>query len=252
MKYLSILLLSFFLFSCTNKISLDEWKELCPYEHRYGSGAHYIVVPIDMIPNQQYYKLGDTLTIRMNHSDTIYDLAKDVYFNILDFPFEPVNLLYRIEEDSWHSGYRDNELIVDEKYMPRFNSQVNFSNDMRGHTIYQNGRYDFEYKLVFETPGNYCTYITDQYVANVGVFADVENAEQDAIDFEGKCPGAEFFMCHIVNGNTYIDKYQDELVYLDTTVFRDNLGRPDGIDRAIYGSGSVAIDWRGMYCFTVE
>lgn len=252
MKYILLLAYCCLLFACPGNLSQEERFELCPYEHKYGSGAHYTVVPIDMIPHKQYYKVGDTLTVSMNFSDTIYDLAKDVHFYIPNFPFEPVTLLYKLDKNSWGQGYRVNELIVDEKYMPRYNSQSELSDDMRGHAIYKDGRYDFEYQVVFETPGNYCTLITDQYISNLGALAHIKNEAADAVDFEGKCEGAEYFICNIVNGDTHLDEYQDELVYLDKEVYRDRLSRPDNVDQDLYGTGQIPIDWRGVFCFTVE
>jgi len=252
MRYLTLIMVCATLCSCVKNLSTDELFELCPYEHRYGSGAHYMVVPITMIPHQINYEIGDTLTVQMDFPDSLYDLAKDVTFLVEDFPFMPATALYRVRSDGWDSGYRLNEVLVEDKYSPTFNSQIDFADDMRGVSLYQDGRYNFEYKIVFETAGNYCTFIADQYVLNLGRFGDELNAEADAIEFEGKCSEAGFFNISIVEGDPHYDEYSEELVYLDQEVFRDNLARPDGVDKDLYGNGAIAIDWRGMFCFTVE
>jgi len=204
MKYLAIILVSITLCSCFREPTTAELFELCPYEHRYGSGAHYFVVPITMSPHQMNYKIGDTLTVQMDFPDSLYDLAKDVTFLVEDFPFMPATALYRVRSDGWDSA------------------------------------------------GNYCTFIADQYVLNLGRFEDQLNAEANAIEFEGKCSEGGFFNISIIEGDPHYDEYSEELVYLDQEVFRDNLARPDGVDKDLYGNGAIAIDWRGMFCFTVE
>lgn len=252
MKYILILIFALTLCSCFKGSSLEERFEVCPYEHKYGSGAHYIVAPINMTPHKQFYKVGDTLTVSMDFSDSIYDLAKDVYFHIEDFPFKPVSHFFRVEKDIWDDGFRVNDYIFDEKYQPIYGTTSLSADNIRSATIYEDGRYTLEYKIILEAPGNYLMLIRDAYNDYIGVGNASKNDETDAITFEGKCEGAEFFICTIVDGNPHFEDYYDEIAFLDTTVFFDNLGRIDNIADDIFGKTVTPIDWNGGYCFTVE
>ena len=186
MKYLPLLLI---FLSCQNTLlNKEEYFEVCPYELVFGR-AHHLEVPISITPHKKTYRVGDTMNVKMFFSDSIYDLSRQTKFKIENFPFEPASQLYRIEEDAWQSGYRLNELIVDqERYNTRYNSQSRVSDDMRGFSVYENGFYRFEYDLVFDTPGNYIIMTSDQYEFHAGSGNRSLNEETNAIEFEGKCP----------------------------------------------------------------
>jgi len=250
MKYLPILLI---FISCQNTfLNKEEYYEVCPYELKYGR-SHYLEVPITITPHQKTYSVGDTMNVKMFFSDSIYDLSRQTNFKIENFPFEPANQLYRIEEDAWQSGYRLNELIVDEeRYNTRYNFQSRVSDDMRGFTVYENGFYHFEYNLVFNTPGNYIIMTSDQYEFLIGTGLGELNEETNAIEFEGRCPDSNFYICSVIEGDPHYNDFIDELLYLENEVYR---GKLTSIDRENYdeffGSGGVAIEWNGVFCFEV-
>jgi len=252
MKYLPLLLI---FLSCQNTLlNKEEYYEVCPYELRYGR-SHYLEVPITISPHQKTYRVGDTMNVKMFFSDSIYDLSRQTKFKIEEFPFEPINLLYRVDIDNsdWASGYRINELIVDEeRYNTRYNSQSEFSDDMRGFTVYENGFYHFEYNIVLETTGAYIITISDQYESNLGSGLGDLNDEIDAIEFEGRCPDSNFYICSVIEGDPHYNDFIDELLYLENEVYR---GKLTSIERENYdeyfGSGGVAIEWNGVFCFEV-
>jgi len=250
MKYLPILLI---FISCQNTfLNKEEYYEVCPYELKYGR-SHYLEVPITITPHQKTYRVGDTMNVKMFFSDSIYDLSRQTKFKIEEFPFEPSNLLYRIEDNAWESGYRVNELIVDEeKFKTRYNSQSSVADDMRGFTVYENGFYRFEYDLVFSKSGKYVIMTSDQYEFNGGTGNAHLNQHIDAIEFEGRCPDSNFFICSVIEGDPHYDDFIDELLYLENEVYR---GKLTSIEKENYdeyfGSGGVAIEWNGVFCFEV-
>ena len=250
MKYLSILLI-FLSIGCYDSLSPEEYLEVCPYEFKYGR-SHYLEVPITITPHQKTYRVGDTMNVKMFFSDSIYDLSRQTNFKIENFPFEPANQLYRIEENAWQSGYRLNELIVDqERYNTRYNSQSRVSDDMRGFTVYEHGFYHFEYSLVFNTPGNYIIMTTDQYQFNLGSGLGELNEEINAIEFEGRCPNTNFFICSVIKGDPHYYDFIDELLYLENEVYRGKITNIENKDKEYFGSGGVALDWNGVFCFEV-
>jgi hypothetical protein len=248
MKYLPLLLI---FFGCYDSLSPEEYFELCPYELKYG-GSHYLEVPISVTPHQKTYSVGDTMNVKMFFSDSIYDLSRETSFKIENFPFEPANQLYRIEEDAWQSGYRLNELIVDEeRYNTRYNFQSRVSDDFRGFTVYENGYYHFEYDLVFDTPGTYIIMTSDQYMFNLGSGLSDLNEQTNAIEFEGRCPDTNFFICSVIQGDPHYYDFLDELIYLDKEIQADKLARIENLDDEHFGSGGIPIDWNGIFCFEV-
>jgi len=252
MKYLFLLILALCATACfTIEQSQESFFEDCPYELKYGRN-HYLEVPISIIPNQVEYKIGDTITFQMLFPDSIYDLSREVSFKIKNFPFEPINTFYKINNDSWESGYRVNSLNIDDvKYKTRYNTQSSFSDDMRGFTVYEDGFYKFEYVIVMETSGKYCTLISDQYQENLGGNASKTNDDADAVEFDGRC-NTDFFICSTVNGNDNIEEFLEELEFLDKEVFRDNLVDLEGkYDEYFGSSGSITLEWNGVFCFEV-
>jgi len=228
----------------------DNFEE-CAYEFKY-SLKHHLEVPYRIIPNKNSYKVGDTIIVRALFSDSIYDLSRQVHFKIQGFPFEPVNLLYKINEEGWESGYRVNELIVDdEQYNTRYNFQSAYSDDMRGFTVYENGMYHFEYLIVLKTSGKYCTLISDQYQQNTAGSGQ-NNDIADAIQFEGRCQDFDYKVCSVINGPTNIDDFLDQLIYIDKEVYNDNLVQLEAENAELFGkSGFLVIEWNGVFCFEV-
>ena len=246
-KYLLLIIL---LGSCDQRLSPEDYFEQCPYELKYGR-SHYLEVPIEMIPHKEQYNIGDTLTVRMQFSDSIMDLSRQTKFKIENFPFEPLAQLLKIDvnKDEWQSGNRINQILVDKKYSPRFNAFSSFPDDIRGFTIYKNGYYNFVYRIVLETTGIYCTRITDQY--EVTFIEDTRYEEINAIEFEGKCSDSPFYICSVIIGNPHIETYLDEIVYFDKEINRDNFARLEGRDQEHFGSGNSAIEWEGIFLFEV-
>jgi len=251
MKYYFLLIV--FFSSCCIERGLDpeEYYRLCPYDLKYGR-QHYLQVPIDFIPHKKEYKIGDTLTVQLNFSNSIYDITRDTYFTIDSFPFEPVNLLYHIKNNDWQSGYRINELIVDqERFNTRYNGQSFLSDDLRGHVEYENSTYFFEYKLVFETAGVYVSLMSDQYEVNVGSGNAFLNDDISDFQFEGRCPQSALQICNVVKGDSHIEDFKTELIYLDKEVYQDRLARIDNVDQSQFGNGSIPLEWTGAFCFEV-
>jgi len=250
MRIYIISILLFFTIGC--KQGIEKYLEECPYEIKY-TALHHLTVPITMIPHQKTYQVGDTLTVQLLFDNNIYDLTRDANFIIEDFPFEPVNALYMIEDESWHHGYRLNQLLIDEeKFNVRYNTgESEFADDMRGFTIYEDGWYHFEYQLVLESPGVYISLMVDQYRENKANLQPSLNDKANAVQFEGRCPDTDFRICNVVEGDPHYHDFLDELIYLDKVVYQDNLSRIEGLDEHIFDEGRISIDWAGFFCFEV-
>jgi hypothetical protein len=175
-------------------------------------------VPITITPHQLTYSVGDTLIISTTFPDSIYDLGTQHTFKIQGFPFKPISLLYRIMENSHDSGYRVNELRVDSTFSPVYTSSNIYSDGFKAITTYENASYHFEFTLILKELGRYILVVSDLYQEHLGTGNADLNAEANAVTFEGKCPTLGYCICSMIEGDDYLELFEDELVYLDNEV----------------------------------
>jgi len=255
-KLLLVFVIITYLVGCDRGLSDEEFFEICPYERKYNIRAHYLKVPVTITPHQKVYKVGDTMTVSSTYSDEIYDLNMQTHFKITDFPFEPINLLYKFTEEGFEHGYRINELIVDDKFNTRYVTQSRFSDDFRGFSIYENGMYHYKYKIVFQTPGIYTTVMEDKIEGfTKDEIQDRHKELLTTIDFKDYCGDEDgnltISVKTVIQGDPHYEDYIDQLVHLDKVIYRDNFKRVEGIDNDKFGNGSLAIDWSGIFLFEV-
>jgi len=245
-QILLIILTATFISGC-KKESL-KWYDVCPEEVLYNQ-LHYLQIPFVVSPQQLNYEVGDTLFIESNFSDSIYDLNRDMYYEIQDFPFRPVAAFYKVNDNSWESGFNINELLIEDKYNPRYGNTPVQGSFFEADMTYENSSYQFDYQIILNNTGRYCTLITDRYNGN-GNSGDAGNAIANAIEFEGKCP-VKFEICNSLEGDTNHGEFLTELQFLDTAVWGGNLysnAYPEYLDG---GTRSRTIEWNGVFCFEV-
>jgi len=219
--------------------------------------AHLFNLQTEVIPYKNVYKLGDTITFKFTTSDSIYDLSAEQKFLIRDFPFRPGSVFFKITSDSTYaSGYRENQFIIEEKYDAIYQSPARYADFIRGNTIYEDGEYLFEYKIVLETTGKYAILHFDKHNENRLQGNQEDNAQARKIDFDGKCNEAEIWinLVHQENSNfeNYIDCWEwiDENVYdgLIEAIDKDLRMRYDFLNK---GGGNLLIDWSAPFAFEV-
>ncbi|MBP6184786.1 MAG: hypothetical protein KA479_07570 [Saprospiraceae bacterium] len=248
MKHILFLLLIFFT-ACIDK-EAEDFKKNCPYEFEYS--GHFLRIPVTISPHKLTYKVGDTIHINTVFPDSIYDLGTQHTFKIEGFPFKPLSLLYRFTDSvTYDSGYRVNELYIDSIYKHVYNYSSNYADGYRAYTIHEGNQYKFESELTLMKPGRYILLFSDTYQSHLGSGQSDLNAEADAITFEGKCPGLGYYLCSMIDsGDDHLDLFERELVYLDTAVYRGNLG---SIVSSIgpLKSGGVGVEFSGFFGFEV-
>ncbi len=249
MKILLFTILSIFAIGCCSDDSSD-FEENCPYDLAFA--GHYIRIPIAISPHKSVYSIGDTISISTVFSDSIYDLGTQQTFEIKNFPFQPTSLLYRFDGGAEHSsGYGPNELHIDEIYNPRSFSSSMFANGYRADTRYTDGEYNFKSELVLKETGRYILLFSDMYQDHNASGNSDLNEEADAITFEGQCDALKYFLCSMIDsGDAHLDDYEEELIYLNEQVYRDNLGSVRGEFEAV-GAGGITIEWSGFFGFEV-
>lgn len=249
---LILLTIGVFIISCT--YSFEDYYKSCPYEFKYGL-SHYLKVPINVVPHNQFYSIGDTLKVEMIFSNEIYDLTRCTYFQINEFPFRPLIQIYRFTAlDVWESGITPKNFVMDSTYILGFINSSTSASTIFGKTVFQQDRYKFNLEIELDKSGIYVLVISDNYMNNLGGGNTNGNAYADTIEFKGRCPDTDFYLCNIIeSGSLHIDEYHKVLRHLDKQVFNDQLARVGDLDTAGYfGSGGIGIDWTGFFSFEVH
>ena len=249
MRVLFIPILVIMAFGCW-KDGNGDFEKNCPYDLAFT--GHYLRIPITISPHQSIYNIGDTLNISTVFTDSIYDLGTQQTFKIENFPFMPTSLLYRFDGSGGHSsGYGPNELQIDSIYNPRSSSSSMFANSYRADTRYADGKYSFESKIILKETGRYMLLFRDMYQNHSASGNSDLNAEADAITFDGKCDALRYFLCSVIDsGDTHLNEYEEELIYLNEEVYNNNLSSVRGAIEVV-GSGVITVEWNGFFGFEV-
>lgn len=235
--------------SCDRQSFEERFMETCPYERRFPVYHHQLVIPVEIIPHQKMYKVGDTMTIRSVFSDSIYDNNFQTYFKVKNFPFRPAKALYKFTEEGFDYGFRLNELIVDDQYDHQYFSKTTRADESVGRVIYdaKEGYYHYEIKIVLQTPGVYST-IMDEVFNNTPKDFQQERLEEvlSQIEFDEYC-GESFSIKTVISGEPHYNDFIDELIYLDEFIFWDDLNSFNGP----ISNGNDPIEWNGVFLFEV-
>ena len=250
MKQLLFLFIILLSFSCDNDV--EKFRETCPYYFRYNT-SHWLRAPLTVSPHQMTYQVGDTITFRYDFGNMIEDISAQQIFEISDFPFRPNSILYRVIDENRHdSGYRFNDIIVNEDQILNA-QQSNLRADFFTAAIdYSEERYFFEYKIIAQEPGRYLMLHSDLSNETIGDFHD--NAGKkflENIDFEGKCPTLGFWICNMLQGDDHREEFIEELRYLDREVYHDGLGTLSEDKPLGNGTLSLVLEIAGFYGFEI-
>ncbi len=248
MKY--ILFICFFSFfnSCCKESAEEKFKRECPYTLKY-SNAHYLKVPINIVPNKIKYNVGDTIGLEIKFSDSISDINTSQIFKIENFPFRPVLEIFNFENGEFiSSGFQLNRVLIDTIYHPLYNSSI------ASQIKYKNNEYTFKAKIILPKKGKYILQVLDLYQINSsGGNPDEWNAKANAIIFEGKCPTFNYDICNMIQGDDHLSEFEPELLHIDKKVFFDNWTTIKLKNHETpFGRGSFAWEFTGTYGFEVE
>ena len=249
-SYLSLvtgtILLGFF--SC----NLFDQQSSFECEYEIFRDGHYLEMPITFEPYSEVYRLGDTLKVNMTFQDSIYDQGTRQTFKVENMKFRPLSLLYRFYDGfAWESGFRVNELIVDTvKYDMLYTFKGGVSDNIRADIIYNEDldQYEYEFYIVFRELGKYVFHSVDYVLATIGEDEEYQSMIQD-IDFEGKCR-LNLSVYNVITHEGHYHDFKEELIYLDTAVYRNKL---TSLDPTLeLGAGvSNALENNGFFCFEV-
>lgn len=246
--------------SCTNfdfigdtGISEEDYFEMCPYERK--STRNFILeMPLEIIPHKKIYSVGDTITWKIETADEIFDWNRDMIFKIENFPFRPIFHLYRIESESWTSGYNHTDIFIDSVYSPRLvGGGSTFANSLRGGFTYAEGIYKFEFQTVMREPGVYINYVVDSVIFfNRDEFVPLPPEEyRDVVNSSG-CPEIEYDIAYTLQGDPHYRVFSEEMMFLDNEVYFGEMGQFGNENSDLWGRGAgIIVERRGVFGFEV-
>ncbi|MFZ1703136.1 MAG: hypothetical protein WAT79_02255 [Saprospiraceae bacterium] len=222
----------------------------CGYTPLLVGARHVLKVPIHAVPNKSSYQIGDTLSIIVSMTDSIYDINTEMTFKIEKFLFKPVLGLYNFnsEGEFLQRGFESHTIFIDSIYKPIYKTIIT------ANTYYVNSRYEFLINIVLQTKGRYVFQMQDVYeIYKSGGNPDRWNSYADTITFDGKCPDWKYKISNMIEGENHLEEFERELVYIDsinydnfyTTKYKHSWQSP-------YGSGLFAWEETGTYCFEVK
>lgn len=257
-KCFILLILGVTLQGCLNLntgTSQEEYDELCPYERKYGGANFYLNVPLYIEPHKMIYKVGDTLTVRLELSDSILDLSRDMVFQIKDFPFNPNYYLYLVDEEGWHTGLARTRILTDSIYSLRvLQASAGIGGSLAGTSIYENGIYKYNFKFVFKEPGRYVSVVKDRVN---GIFQNDDDAkyypEYFEVENSSGCPEPWYNVLYILQGDPHYEEFAYEMRYVDDEVYLDRMTTLEDKYEYIWeGSrSSMTVEWLGVMGFEV-
>ena len=252
MKYL-ISIMFFFLFAACDKESASEkFKRECPYPN-WKTNAHYLLLPVQITPNQLTYKLGDTIHIKVHFSDTMYDYNTEHYFVIQNFIFDVGVKLWRFENDStFYNGFRENTFLIDSSYFQAYAFYEDNTDVMFVDLVEEDNMYKFDMKIVMNKRGRYLFQFED-FINRYP--EDKFDAVIAPITFEGKCPTFGIRpICMLQGGDDHLDKFVPELLYIDKKLSFDTwtTNKVKSSHQTPYGVGSFRWEFVSTYGFIVE
>lgn len=248
--------------SCINpqvigdQLTYEEYNVLCPFDRKYGGLDFYLEVPLFIEPNQQTYKVGDTINFRLEVTDDIKDLSRDEVFKITNFPFKPSFELYRIDSSGWVTGYDGNAVAMDTIYNPRvIGASPQWSTNIRGWPTYIDGRYFLEMQLILHVTGRYVHLVGDVIEAVKRDFIG-ENYYPEYLDIsnDSGCPlPHDYTVCYVLQGEPYYEEFAEELTLVDEEVKLDQICGVEGVNDHIWGGGGCRIpaEFSGIFGFEV-
>ena len=111
--------------------------------------------------------------------------------------------------------YRVNELHVDSiLYNTKYYYASRYADQFKSYTVYEDGMYHYTYYIVLKKPGRYIMNMVDVYHNHAASGHGELNNKVHEIQFEGKCPTLPFRMCNIIQGDTHLEDYEEEMVFL--------------------------------------
>ena len=252
MKYFVLLSIIIILAACTKESAEEKFKRECPYPEA-KTNSHYLLLPIQITPNKLNYKLGDTIHIKAQFSDTMYDYNTKHNFLIQNFIFDIGLKLWRFENDStFFNGFRENTFLIDSTYFQAYAYGHDHTDVMFVDLVEEDNMYKFDMKIVLNKKGRYLFQFED-FITRYP--EDKYNSVIMPLTFEGKCPTFRIEPISMLEGgDDHLDKFVRELLYIDKKLSYDNWStiKVDHANKTPFGSGSYKWEFVSTYGFIVE
>lgn len=168
MKYITLFLLIITVFSCT------------PKECQIDSVDYNFILPANLSPTKDTFNIGDTITVRSQFSNMVYDRETEQHYILNDIQFFLESRIRRIDTIGKIDDFTEFEVIVNSEYdFSFFNYSTSGARALIGDYNYDN-EYDLEFKLVPQKRGLFFFILG----SSINSFGEDQH-------FDGKCKNIE-------------------------------------------------------------
>ena len=125
----------------------------CREECRNIPGGYEFVLPAELSPARDTFRIGDTIRVVSSFSDEVFERKTQRIYTLEDFRFHPVTVISKIDVTSAkEDGLKSFDILI----APEFDYHVQLYNDaieLLGQYLYERGEYLLEYRLVAKEIG---------------------------------------------------------------------------------------------------
>jgi hypothetical protein len=235
--------------SCGLFMEDREEIEPCPWDP--DKVGHWITLPLKITPHQEVYRVGDTIRFSFHESVMLRDSNMQQRFDMSDFPFRPVQTIWRFEENTSNIFFPLldlNNVVIEDRFRPEPVSDFKSAGYRMWAVIDQDSFLAYT-DVILTAPGKYLSAWYDVYTATSEA-AGGDRSYAEPIEFEGQCEGHGFLIFNTLVGDDHLSDFVPELLRLDT-LFRgkilwDKARRGSGLDR-----GNFSTKHSGFFGFEV-
>lgn len=149
------------------------------------------VLPVTLTPAIDTFRIGDTIKIVAEFSNSVYDRANDRFFLLDSFRFYPTTRIIRIDTTTGTDSFDDFEIIIPMKFdYERFDGSRGSQTLFGQYTYTQEGEYILNYKIIPLKKGVYLF----RHASSVSSY----ESEQD---FPGRCELNGSYGISVLNDN---------------------------------------------------
>ncbi len=148
----------------------------CKDEECQIVGEYEFVLPAILTPAKDTFRVGDTITILSQFSDSIYERKTDQLYLVEDFKWYPEVFIYPIDTMGQYSDLSFFDFVITPEYDFDLFRYIDGSTSLYGQYRYNNHEYQLEYKIIPVQPGLF-------YLSHG---SSIYGLGEDQ-DFEGRC-----------------------------------------------------------------
>lgn len=179
MKYITLFILITTIYSCTNK------------ECQIAGGNYEFIIPVTLTPAKDTFNIGDTITIRSQFSNMVYERITEKNYFLDNIRFYPNSSVIRIDTINQIDDFSEFNVIIDSSFELFFFNYSDGGRNLTGEYNYEDDEYLLEYKIIPREKG---LFLFNQ--------ASLVESLGESQDFTDKCRNVDLNVAMALNDNS--------------------------------------------------